>query len=164
MLEPLSSLSEGAYFKDVGSNYGSIHGTLVRAYGSDVAWLKRWRGDEAGGARLTLAQIPGLEVLKKRWRDCQGALDAYLSYLSDDVLASPLFYVDDDGLRHFELLADQVLHKVNCSTYYRGQVASMLKRLGSIPKSTDFRSFLGTDDRKGSSGLLLEHGDVDPAV
>jgi uncharacterized damage-inducible protein DinB len=139
-IESLSSLPEENYRKDLRSSFGSIHGTLVHIYWADCLWLARWEG-RSSVPSISADQIPTLRTLNDRWQKYREDIHAYLANLSDGMLADPLPYTDTRGNEHSEPLYEQMQHKVNHSTYHRGQIVTMLRQLGQKPQATDLITF-----------------------
>lgn len=147
LVELIATLPAEQYKKDLGSSFASIHGTSVHILSADNVWLDRWRGKTP--SPLTVEDIPTIEVVKKHWDSFYFEIRDYLRNLTDDQLNEPLPYTDFHGNSHAQLLCQQMQHKVNHSTYHRGQIVTMLKQLGVKPVSTDFVNFLC---QKGENG------------
>ena len=142
-VESVSSIPELKYLEDLKSSHGGIHGTLVHIYGANMVWLQRWKGGSAIKF-VTVAEIPNLESLKNHWRNCQTELDRYLDNLSEAKLIAPLSYNDLKGNPHSEPLFQQMQHRINHSSYHRGQIVTMLRQIDSVPIGTDLITFYRT--------------------
>jgi uncharacterized damage-inducible protein DinB len=82
--------------------------------------------------------------LNNRWQQYLENINTYLAAISDNILATSLLYTDTRGNKHFEPLYQQMQHKVNHSSYHRGQIATMLRQLGEKPIATDLIEFYRT--------------------
>jgi uncharacterized damage-inducible protein DinB len=145
-IESVSPLPEELYKRDLKSSHGGIHGTLVHIYGADCLWLERWKGNSSF-ASIGTDQISGLLSLNDRWEEYREKLHAYLVNVSDSKLSASLSYTDTRGNNHSEPLYQQMQHRVNHSSYHRGQIVTMLRQLGGKPLATDLIMFYRT--RKG---------------
>jgi len=139
-LESVSSLSEESYQRDLKSSHGGVHGTLVHIYGADLIWLERWKGKPTFGL-ISVEHVPTLDVLKGMWKRYRDELSEYVNGLDAGMLSAPLSYSDSRGNRHAEPLYRQMQHRVNHSSYHRGQVVTMVRQLGEKPQNTDLIAF-----------------------
>ena len=145
-IESVSLLSEELYKKDLKSSFGSLHGTLFHIYWADCLWLGRWKATSSS-LLPSADQVEDLGVLNDRWQEYRQNLHAYLKEITAGKLSSPLSYTDTRGNPHSEPLYEQMQHKVNHSTYHRGQVVTMLRQLGEKPQATDLINFYRTRER-----------------
>ena len=140
IFESVSSLPEAKYREDLKSSHGGIHGTLVHIYGADMVWLHRWKGISPS-ASVKVEELLNLENLKIRWKEYRVNLGNYLRSLTEDKLAAPVSYSDMKGNEHSEPLYQQMQHRINHSSYHRGQIVTMLRQLGGKPVRTDLITF-----------------------
>jgi uncharacterized damage-inducible protein DinB len=143
-LESISSVPEPKYLEDLKSSHGGIHGTLVYIYGVNMVWLQRWKGGSPMKFAF-VAEVPNLEALKNHWMNYQTELDNYLNSLSEAMLIAPLSYSDYKGNSHSEQLFQQMQHRINHSSYHRGQIVTMLRQIDSVPIGTDLITFYRRD-------------------
>ena len=139
-IESVSSLPGEKYQEDLKSSHGGIHGTLVHIYGADMVWLHRWKGTSPS-ASAKVEEIPDLEALKIRWKEYRINLGNYLRSLTEGKLAAPVSYSDMKGIQHAEPLYQQMQHRINHSSYHRGQIVTMFRQLGGKPVGTDLITF-----------------------
>jgi uncharacterized damage-inducible protein DinB len=140
LLETVATLAEDQYRKDLGSSFGGVRGTLVHIYGADWVWLQRWRGNSPA-ALIKEDEIPTLGLLKQRWEELRLDLDGFLGSLTEEKLQASLNYKDIKGVPHSLPLYQQLQHRINHSTYHRGQVVTFLRQLGAKPQGTDLIHF-----------------------
>jgi uncharacterized damage-inducible protein DinB len=138
-LESIATLKPEEYTRDLHSSFGSIHGTMVHILSADRVWLNRWVGKPT--APMKAEDVPTIEVLKKQWDAHSLDLSNFLRTLTEVQLAAPFSYTDFKNNVHAQILALQMQHKVNHSTYHRGQIASMLRQLCVPPIGTDLITF-----------------------
>jgi uncharacterized damage-inducible protein DinB len=140
LLETVATLTEEQYRKDLGSSFGGIRGTLVHIYGADWVWLQRWGGNSPS-ALIKEDEIPTLQMLKQRWDDLRSELDGFLGSLTEEKLQASLNYRDTKGVPYSLPLYQQLQHRINHSTYHRGQIVTFLRQLGAKPQGTDLILF-----------------------
>ena len=138
-LESVTFLPESKYQENLKSSHGGIHGTLAHVCWADALWLSRWRGNST--PRSTADEMPTLDALKNQWKLLRTDLGGFLGGLSDSKLAAPFAYSDTKGNKHEEPLYQQILHRINHSSYHRGQVVAMLRQIGHKPLGTDMIAF-----------------------
>jgi uncharacterized damage-inducible protein DinB len=141
-IESISLLSQMPE-RDFKSNHGGILGTLIHIYWSDCLWLERWKGHLAPPP-FNLEQISDISTLNNRWQEYRGDLYAFLATVDDRMLSAPFSYASTRGSKHGEPLYQQMQHKVNHSSYHRGQIAVMLRQFGLTAPETDLIDFYRT--------------------
>jgi len=137
VVESLKGLSAEEWSTPVASSFGSLRETFAHIVSAEWIWLRRWRGDVPTAPPGWL-KAERLEELLSRLREVEDERRAWLAGLSAEQLESRLSYRTLKGDEYSNVLADQVRHVVNHSTYHRGQAATQLRQLGKIPPSTDF--------------------------
>jgi uncharacterized damage-inducible protein DinB len=80
-------------------------------------------------------------VLRGALAEVERERTAFLRTVSAGDLARPISYTLLNGSGATLPLATLVRHTANHSTYHRGQLASMLRRVGAAPPSTDLLVF-----------------------
>jgi uncharacterized damage-inducible protein DinB len=140
LFEVIGTLQNDLYRKDLGASFGGIHGTMVHILSADNVWLARWTGKPA--APLKAEDFPSADVLKKQWDAYQCEMSNFVRSLTDEKLRDPLAYTDFKGNTFSQPLWQQMQHKVNHSTYHRGQVVTMVRQLGKSAVSTDLIHYL----------------------
>lgn len=136
----VATLKEEQYTKDLGSSFGGVRGTLVHIYGADRIWLERWKG-QSPKSLIRVEDIPTFGLLRERWEALRRELDSFLGTLTDQKIQAPHSYTDTEGNPNTQPLYCQMQHRVNHSTYHRGQIATMLRQLGMKPIGTDLITY-----------------------
>jgi len=140
-LQPVSELTAEEFSRALGGSFRSVHETLAHIYAAEWIWLERWNG-RSPRALPTVQDVPTLEALTEKWRTVEEECRAHVGSLTEDRMAQVVTYVNTKGETWSYPLAEILVHLVNHSTYHRGQVATMLRRLGKTPLSTDYLVFL----------------------
>jgi uncharacterized damage-inducible protein DinB len=147
LLEVIGTLNKDLSKKDLGSSFGGIHGTLVHILSADRIWLARW--SEKTVTPLKAEDFPSVDVLKKQWDAYHCEMNNFVRGLTDDQLNEPLSYTDFKGNSFSHPLCQQMQHKVNHSTYHRGQLVTMLRQMGEKVVSTDLINYIRQKETRG---------------
>ena len=140
MFEAASLLTKEQYLRNLNSSFGGIQGTFVHIMSANAIWLSRWTGKEQ--LPLQAADFPVLEVLKKRWDIYQLETGNFINGLDEERINSPLSYKDFKGKSYKQPLYLLMQHKVNHSTYHRGQLTVLLRQSGAGVVGTDFITYI----------------------
>ena len=146
LLEVIGTLNNDLYKKDLGSSFGGVHGTLVHVLSADRIWLSRWT--EKTAASLKAGDFPTVDVLKKQWDAYHCEIGNFVRGLPEDKLNEPLRYTDFKGNSYSYPLCQQMQHKVNHSTYHRGQVVALLRQMGEKVVSTDLINYIRQKEKR----------------
>ena len=136
VLETLRALPEGDYVKDQGGGWPSLRATFVHIAGATDAWAERFAGRDA--TRMpTVAELPTLDDAVRVLLAAQEKHRRLLATYTPGRLAGPFIWKNLKGEDRTAPFWVIVRHVVNHQTYHRGQISSMLRRLGHAPKATD---------------------------
>ena len=122
-------------------DHGSIHGTLVHQYASEVLMRKRWEG-LAPTRLLDEADIPTFDVLQERWQEQEIGVRQFLDGLDDAGLARPVRYRSRAGVDYADPLHRVLFQLVNHGTQHRSEVALVLTQLGHSPGFMDYMAYV----------------------
>ena len=136
LFESAAALSDEQYRKDYGTSFGSLHGTLVHILSANCIWSARW--NKKTPLPIKPEDVSVLEMVKKQWDMYRLDVDNFLRTINEEKLQLPFPYADFKGAVHGQALWQQLLHKVNHSSYHRGQAAAILRMTGVKPAGTDF--------------------------
>lgn len=140
VLEAVAALTEEQYAKNLGDSFGGVRGTMVHIYGANRVWLDRWK--ERPTASLPKVEtIPTFALLTEHWKNFQTELDEFLAALPEEKIHAELKYKDIKGNEYAQPLYHQMQHRVNHSSYHRGQITMMLRLLGAKPVGTDLITY-----------------------
>ena len=142
--------------RDQGAFFGSIHGTLNHLLLTDRVQLGRFLGADASaalsrdadGTELTARALDhqlhaDFAQLRRERVRTDAAISAWVGTLTTARLAAPLRYrAMVDGREYEHPLWWAVSHFFNHQTHHRGQVTTLLSRLGRDVGSTDLMTML----------------------
>jgi uncharacterized damage-inducible protein DinB len=133
----LLELPQEALAQDLGGSFPTVRATFVHLVAAEWLWLERWRGVQptAAPAWAATADLAGL---LRQLREVEAGRDAFLAGLSEGDLGQACPFTLLSGKAASHRLQDLLVHVVNHSTYHRGQLAAMLRRLGTPAPATDF--------------------------
>jgi len=137
IVSSLVRLPVDAITQDQGGCFPSILDTFAHVVSAEWIWLERWRGINPTSAP-DWVKLADLSMLVQQLHDVEAKRGAFLAGLSDRDLGSTCSFKLLSGKVASHSLQDLLVHVANHSTYHRGQIASMLRRLGVPPTSTDF--------------------------
>lgn len=140
VFEAVAPLAADQFVENLGGSFPSIRDTLTHIVSAEWIWLERWRG-RSPRALFAPADFPRSEILETRWREIEADQRAFLETLTSERLAATVSYVNLQGQTWRYALWREMVHVVNHSSYHRGQVTNMLRRLGARPVPTDFLVF-----------------------
>lgn len=132
----LRALPEADYVRDLGGSWPSLRATFVHVAGATDAWAERFGGKDV----LVLPKETDLPKFDDAVRVLVAAQEKHRKHLKNltrDKLERPFSWTNLSGevkTSPFEIV---VRHVVNHQTYHRGQIASMVRRVGGKPIATD---------------------------
>ena len=132
----LRALPEADYVREQGGGWPSLRATFVHLAGATDAWAERFSGRDA----LVLAKetdLPKLEDAVRVLLSAQEKHRNHLKNLTRDKLERPFSWKNLAGEVRAAPYEIVVRHVVNHQTYHRGQIASMVRRVGGKPVATD---------------------------
>ncbi len=135
-LDSCAALTEEQFKRDLGTSFGSVHHTLVHIMGAEWIWYERWHG-RMPSALPVAEQFATLDSLRKQWGDIERNLMSYVAGLTAADLDRVIEYRNIRGNPFAYPLRSMLQHVANHGSYHRGQVASLLRQLGALPRSTD---------------------------
>ncbi len=140
LLSCAAGLRGAAWSEDLGGAFPTLLGLVAHVVGAERIWLMRCMGETPKGRPAWMAD-PSPEILRGVLGEVARERAAFLRSLGEGDLARPVSYTLLDGSGATLPLATLLRHAVNHSTYHRGQIASMLRRLGAAPPATDLLVF-----------------------
>ncbi len=143
ILDACCKLSDEQFTRELGSSFPSIRDTLVHIMGGEWVWLANWRGHPSPRAEweteFAKGRFPNLVTVRARWEPLEADLLGFVSGLTAADLEKTV-----EVKRHQFTYSMRVLlqHLVNHGTYHRGQVVTMLRQLGVVPRPTDYHFYV----------------------
>jgi uncharacterized damage-inducible protein DinB len=135
-LEAASALTPEQFTRTLGSSFSSVRDTLAHIYGAEWVWLERFQG-RSPSSLPEPAQFPDIAMLRERWAEHELRLLKYVRSLTQEDLDHVVEYKTMKFGASRNPLWQAMQHVVNHGTYHRGQVATLLRQLGTQPLSTD---------------------------
>ncbi|MGH9740186.1 MAG: DinB family protein [Candidatus Acidiferrales bacterium] len=139
-LDACAALAPEQLTRDLGSSFKSVRDTMAHIYGAQWVWLERWHGRVPTGLP-SAADFPDLETLRRRFAEIDRNLVDYVASLTGDDLQRAVSYKTTAGSPQAQPLWQMLQHVANHGTYHRGQIATMLRQLGTKASSTDLIGF-----------------------
>jgi len=136
MLASVEDLSGEEYARVLGGGWPSVADTLAHLASATRAWDERF-GGRSPERLLTAADLPKLEDAAAMLRAADAALADRVRASSAAERESILSYMNLQGVTKRVPAWAVFRHAVNHASYHRGQIASMVRRLGKEPKATD---------------------------
>jgi len=136
LLGSLRELPEADYVREMGGGWPSVRATFVHIAGATDAWAERFLGQDVLELPKESA-LPKLEDAARVLKSAQEKHRAHLKTLTRENLERAFSWKNLSGEVKTAPFGIVVRHVVNHQTYHRGQIASMLRRLGHKPPATD---------------------------
>jgi uncharacterized damage-inducible protein DinB len=138
------------YHQDLRSGHKSLHGTLVHMVGAEKIWLSRWLGT-TDQSFLSETDAPDLSTLRTIWEKTGFETAKFLGTMNDKKLLGTFTMKTPAGDQFTNTYWQAFQHVVDHSTYHRGQVAAMMRQLGTPPPSTGLITFYRETAKLGSA-------------
>ncbi len=132
----LRELPEADYVRELGGGWPSLRATFNHLAGATHAWAERFSGRDATSLP-TEAELPTLEAAVALLEAAQARLRDLVDGLSPERLAADFTWKNLQGKERTALFWAVLRHVVNHASYHRGQISSMLRRVGGKPVATD---------------------------
>jgi uncharacterized damage-inducible protein DinB len=140
MLKSVRAVRPEDLDRDAGVSFRSILGTMAHILCGQRLWLSRFLAHPDGSVPGP-GDFPDLLSWITAWEENASGVEAFLAGLTDEQLAAPLTWTNQEGVTHNRPLWQPVLQMINHSTYHRGQVVSLLRQMGYPAESTDLIRF-----------------------
>src|SRR6185295_1459442 len=127
--------------RDTGSSFPSLLKTAAHLLGAEKIWLSRFLGTALDPVP-TENDFSELIPLVIAWEETAAGVEAFLAWLTDEQLETPLSWSSSRGESFTRPLWQPVAHLVNHSTYHRGQIVTMLRQMGYPVSGTDLVYYL----------------------
>jgi uncharacterized damage-inducible protein DinB len=145
VLEASEKVSFEQFVAPAQVSHGSLRGSLVHVFGAEVVWRLRCEQGLSPSALPAESEFTSLELLRRRWREEEKAMRAYLGSLNEADLDRPVEYTTTKGAPYETILWKLLVHVVNHGTQFRGETAVVLTNYGQSPGNLDMLFFF----RKG---------------
>lgn len=139
-LDTIAGLDADEYARNLRSSFPSVQATMTHVLAGEWVWLQRWRGvSPTGFPQDWDTSTP--EQLRRLWQTFESDQQQFLSGVAEADLPRSIEYRTIAGQSYSSPLRQMLRHVVNHSTYHRGQVATMLRQLGSPVPVSDLIAF-----------------------
>ncbi|MGO4880464.1 MAG: DinB family protein [Bryobacteraceae bacterium] len=148
VLQAAAALSTEQFTRDLGGAFRSVRDTLVHIVCGEWMWLAYWSAPPLSSTSVTDLRarrdalfnpdgFPTVAEVQLKWAEVEKKQVEFVNRVTNESLEAMLpFRTTQVRLAHL------MQHLANHSTYHRGQVALMMRQLGSAPLATDFHEFL----------------------
>jgi uncharacterized damage-inducible protein DinB len=136
VIRMLRALPEADYVRELEGGWPSVRATFVHLAGATDAWAERFSGKDV----LELPKetsLPKLEDAVAVLLSAHARHRTHLKSLTREKLDRPFSWKNLSGEVKTAPFGIVVRHVVNHQTYHRGQISSMVRRLGHAPVATD---------------------------
>lgn len=130
------ALPAEAYTRELGGGWPSLRATLVHLASATDNWAERFEGHDATRL-LTEEEVPTLADAEALLARAQRRLEALLPTFTPERLREPFPWKNLQLEVRTAPTWVVLRHVVNHASYHRGQVSSMVRRLGGTPAPTD---------------------------
>jgi uncharacterized damage-inducible protein DinB len=131
----IAQLTDAQFTQNVAGSYGSVRNTLVHVMSAEWGWIDRCGGTPRG-PKLNPEDYPTAQSLIAQWTKVEGYVRDFLSGLSDADLSRNIthpFGGPDQSIQMAHVLQHIIVH----GSHHRGQVALLLRTLGSPAENFD---------------------------
>lgn len=132
-LDAVTELEPEEFRRDIGISYGSVHGGVAHAVGSELVWLKRVLRGESLGRVPGREELPNLAAIEAAWEETR---DGWQRVLEKDDPERVIHYRNTRGEEFSDPLWRVMAHLVDHSATYRGILISALRLLGHTPPAS----------------------------
>ncbi|RID97093.1 DinB family protein [Simplicispira hankyongi] len=146
LLESVAAVSDGAYRRDVGLFFKSIHGTLNHLLvGEHLLWFRRFAEGISPKVALDAEVEPGRVALAERLQAGATCWAPLIASWPEQRFAGTLDYTTMRGTPVSLPFAATLAHVFNHGTHHRGQITAALTALGQPCPELDLVYFLQTE-------------------
>jgi len=149
-LDACAGLAPDQFRRELGSSFSSVRDTLAHIYGGEWIWHERFLGRVPTGGLPKGADFPDFDSVRKRLTEMDATLVDYVAAQKPEDLGRVVEFKTMTSGVISAPLAHFLQHLANHGTYHRGQVATMLRQLGTKATGTDLLRFYR--DRAAQAG------------
>jgi uncharacterized damage-inducible protein DinB len=136
LLARCAALSPDQWSRELGGSFSTLLSVVAHVVGAEWIWLRRWKGESPASAPAWYSD-PSPTALMTALEQVEAERLQFLRSLTREDLDREVEYSLLDGSKGTLSLSILLRHVMNHSTYHRGQIAAMLRRLNVTPPSTD---------------------------
>lgn len=136
LLACCGELSPDEWSRDLGGSFPTLLEVVAHVVGGEWIWLRRWKGENPASPPDWFSD-PSPTGLVDALEQVEAERLRFLRSLSPEDLERDVHHTLLDGSSGALPLSILLRHTMNHSTYHRGQIAAMLRRLDRTPPATD---------------------------
>jgi len=141
-----AALSDGAYRKNVGAYFGSLHGTLNHLLAADRIWMRRLTGSGDPPSKLNAVMYEDLTSLRAAREAEDDRIIGVVGEFDEAAFETAWDYRTLNGTPQRQPLREILAHLFNHQTHHRGQAHTILTVLGvAEPEPLDLLIMLRTE-------------------
>lgn len=151
LLEAIPAVDRDDPFTRPVADLGSIRAKFVHIMSAELVWIDRIGFDapsRSATGMLSEEDVPDRSALNARWVEIDGRYDRLFATLSEDIdgasnaaLDRVINYKSLSGAPFQSTLREMLMHVALHGMYHRGQIATILSRLGGPTVSTDLIAY-----------------------
>ncbi len=131
----LRTLPSEAFFRDLKSSHGGLHGTLCHIVWAEQLWLNRWTGKPKPAVHQG-KDLATLDAAVGRWEEVERERSTFLDRFTEPRLDETVVVRPSTGGEFRHTFREMFRHAVDHSSYHRGQLVTMLRQVGVAPPNT----------------------------
>jgi uncharacterized damage-inducible protein DinB len=140
-LDACAALDAEQFLRGLGSSFGSVRDTLAHIYGAEWIWHERFLGRVSEGGLPKAADFPDFNSIRAHLTEMDATLVDYVAALKPEDLRRVVEFKTMTVGVISQPLAHCLQHLANHGSYHRGQIATMLRQLGTKATATDLLAF-----------------------
>lgn len=151
LLEAIPAVDRDDPFTRPVADLGTIRAKFVHIMSAELVWIDRIGFDapsRSATGMLSEEDVPDRSALNARWVEIDGRYDRLFAALSEDIdgasnaaLGRVINYKSLSGAPFQSTLREMLMHVALHGMYHRGQIATILSRLGGPTVSTDLIAY-----------------------
>jgi len=131
----LRTLPSDAYFRDLKSSHGGLHGTLCHVVWAEQLWFNRWTGKPKPAVHQG-KDLATLDAAVGRWEEIERERSTFMDGFTEPRLDETVVVRPSTGGEFRHTFREMFRHAVDHSSYHRGQLVTMLRQVGVAPPNT----------------------------
>ena len=131
--EALKNITPSLLDQEVKSSFPSLRKTIYHIWAAEAVWYKRLHGDSPPSLPEPTNDFP---EFAKLFSSCSQSFIDIVKSKDENFLTQVCAYKDTRGNSHSNMHWQMIMHRMNHSTYHRGQLITMLREVGETKVPT----------------------------
>ena len=140
-VQSLHQLESSKLTQSLNSSFSSILETLWHMLWVEELWYERWQGHHVQ-QRFEPKNAPSLDVMQQRFTEIHEKQIEFLQHFQGNADLQKLSYLNFQNEKWEYTLSHLIQHLVFHSAYHRGQLATLMRQIGSVPPATDYLIYI----------------------